>query len=34
MKALAVILLALTLSGCVDGRTGQFFICGVTAKCK
>ncbi len=29
-----IVLIALLLPGCVDGRTGEFFICGVTVQCK
>lgn len=37
MRAIAFTLLfiaALSLPACVDGRSGQVFICGVTAPCK
>lgn len=35
MPRILLLLAALAaLSGCVDGKTGQFFICGVTTHCK
>lgn len=34
MKILLLALALLTLTGCVDGRSGKFFICGVTVTCK
>ncbi len=34
MKTVFVLLALLTLAGCVDGRTGEFFICGVTTPCQ
>lgn len=34
MKTVIAILMLATLAGCVDGRTGKFFICNVTNPCK
>lgn len=38
MRALIILMLAATLSGCawamVDGKTGKVFVCDVTVKCK
>lgn len=30
----ATVAMAATLAGCVDGRTGKLFVCGVPTKCK
>lgn len=38
MKIVATLIIlatvCITQTGCVDGKTGKFFICGVTGPCK
>jgi len=34
MRLVLAILICTLLTGCVDGSTGKFFICGVTTHCK
>jgi hypothetical protein len=34
MKYALIALMLLPLAGCVDGKTGKFFICDVTVRCK
>lgn len=34
MTRILILFFLLSLTSCVDGRDGKFFICGVTEKCK
>lgn len=34
MKVFFLVLLLSLLTSCVDGRTGKFFVCGITEQCK